>query len=184
MQYEKLHKNSIKSWFFARIIGTIIISVILLTARYFLIKNNFELLTFKGVKLGIEIFIGTVIFLSLLEAIIYPIFEFKQWSYLIDEDKIEFQEGIFFRKTVLIPIVRIQHIEFKQGPINRFLKLADVEINTAGGTHKIPNIELCRAEEISRYLNNKVKEKVEEEKSGQDLEVDEKILSEKEEDNV
>ena len=44
MQYEKLHKNSIKSWFFARMIGTIIISVILLTARYFLIKNNFDII--------------------------------------------------------------------------------------------------------------------------------------------
>lgn len=184
MTYERLHKNSIKSWFFARIIGVVITLGILLSLRIFMIKSDFGFLKINGVKLGIDIFIGIIILFSLLEAIIYPFFEFKQWKYLIDEDKIEFQEGIFFRKTVLIPIVRIQHIEFKQGIINRFLNLADIKISTAGGTHNIPNIELCRAEEISNYLNKKVKEKVSEEKGVEYIEDIEKILSEEEDDNV
>lgn len=180
MKYEKLNKNAIKSWFIARVIFTVIIMGILLTVRYFLIKINSESEVFRLVKLWGEVSIGIILLFSLLNSIIYPIIEFKQWWYLIDEDKIEFQEGIFFKKTVLIPIVRIQHIEFNQGPINRCLKLADIVINTAGGTHKIPNIELERAEEISSHLNNKVKEKVQIEK----LDINEETLLEGEYNNV
>ena len=156
MEYEKLHPNSIKSWVIARVITTLIIGVPLLIWRV--------MADFKEGGVGATIatiFVVGVIILLLLNTIIYPAIEYKQWRYAITKDKIEFSEGIFYIKTVVIPIIRIQHIQMNQGPINRSFKLADIQIATAGGMHKIPNIELERAEEISEYLKNKVQEKVE-----------------------
>ena len=161
MEYEKLHPNSIKSWVIARLITAFIIGVPLLIWR---VRVDFKE---GGVGATIAtIFVIGVTILLLLNTIIYPAIEYKQWKYAITEDKIEFSKGIFYIKTVTIPIIRIQHIQMNQGPINRSLKLADIEIATAGGMHKIPNLELEKAEEISEYLKSRVQEKVELELKG------------------
>lgn len=161
MEHNKLNHNAKKSWFIARAITTLIVSAILIGGKYFLIsKLNIDIV--GAVDLCINIGIAVIITLLLLNAIIYPIIEFKQWCYTITKDKIEFSEGIYYITTNIIPIVRVQHIKVSQGPINRMFKLADLHIYTAGGSHKIPNIELSKAEEISSFLKDKIKEKVEE----------------------
>lgn len=161
MNYEKLHKNSKKSWFISRAIVFVFIGIPILALRFLIIK---DVLYSEEVALGVgfDISIGIIVLFLLLNTLVYPSFEYKQWKYAITKDKVEFSEGIFFIKTVIIPIVRIQHIQVNQGPINRWLGLASIVISTAGGIHKIPNIELAKAEEISELLKNKVKERVEE----------------------
>jgi membrane protein YdbS with pleckstrin-like domain len=158
MEYNKLNNNATKSWFIARAITTIIVSAILIGGKYFI---TIKFSAFKG-KAGfyVNIVIVVIILFLLLNAIIYPKIEYKQWRYLINEDKIEFSEGIYYINTVVIPIVRVQHIMVSQGPINKRFNLADIHIYTAGGSHKIPNIEMEKAEEISNFLKDKIKEKV------------------------
>lgn len=161
MDYEKLHESSKKSWFIARLITTLIVGVIFLVGRFLLTRITEESGANEYLLIGNVVMIIIFIFL-LLNTLIYPTFEYKQWKYIITEDKVEFSEGIFFTEKITIPIVRVQHIQINQGPINRWLKLADITISTAGGQHKIPNIHISKAEEIGEYLKNKIKEKVEE----------------------
>lgn len=158
MNYEKLNKNAKKSWFISRLIGLIVMGAVIIIGRMIL-KNEFDWANkyIFFTNLGSILLIGSMI----LDCFIYPIIEYKQWGYCITDDKVEFQEGVFTIKKTIIPIVRIQHIKVNQGPINRIFKLADVEIVTAGGEHKIPNIEIERAEEISEYLKTKIRIKVE-----------------------
>lgn len=159
MEYNKLNINSIKSWFISRLISTVITSSILIGGDFLLTT---KLGFIKGTpSLYVNIAIAIIIVLMLLNTIVYPTLEYKQWRYLITKDKIEFSEGIYWISTVVIPIVRIQHIKINQGPINKRFKLANLEIYTAGGSYTIPNIELNKAEEISDFLKDKVKEKVE-----------------------
>ncbi|MPQ43073.1 PH domain-containing protein [Clostridium tarantellae] len=160
MEYSKLNHNAKKSWFISRIISTLIIGSILIGLDYFIIKV-LHTQWGKNNAIFIHIIIGTIILLLLLNTFLYPFIEYKQWRYLIDNDKVDFSEGIFSIRRTIIPIIRIQHINLNQGPINRIFKLVDIEIVTAGGTHRIPNIELEKAEKISEYLKDKVKEKVE-----------------------
>ncbi|VYT64637.1 PH domain-containing protein [Clostridium tertium] len=159
-EYEKLNEKAIKSWVISRIFGTVILTIILIVIRIFLFKiiDNYA-----EINLIITTIMIIIILISLLTSFINPIFEYKQWKYKITEDKIEFTEGIYFVRRVIIPIVRIQHIQLNQGPINKFLKLYDITIFTAGGQHKIPNIQAERAEEISEYLKNTVKLKIDNE---------------------
>ncbi|MBD7912223.1 MULTISPECIES: PH domain-containing protein [Clostridium] len=158
MKGNKLNTNAVKSWFISRAIVTAIISVILIGGDYFLIARLQILEGNPSVYANVAIAI--IIFLMLLNTILYPRLEYKQWRYRISEDKIEFSEGIYWIRTVVIPIVRVQHMKINQGPINRKFKLADLQIYTAGGSYKIPNIEMAKAEEISNFLKDKVKEKV------------------------
>lgn len=161
MEYNKLNINSKKSWMLSRLITTIIVSTILIVSDIFLIYVN-KIQWAINISFFINLGVGILILLLLLNTFLYPFIEYKQWKYLITDDKVDFSEGIFFLTRTVIPIVRIQHIKVHQGPINRKFNLADIEIVTAGGSHKIPNIELSKAEEISDYLKNKIKTKVEE----------------------
>jgi membrane protein YdbS with pleckstrin-like domain len=158
MEYNKLNINSIKSWLISRAIVTAITSVLLIGGDYFLTA---KLQVLKGApSVYVNVGIGIIISLMILNTIVYPSLEYKQWRYIITKDKVEFSEGIYWTKTVVIPIVRVQHIKINQGPINRKFNLADLQIYTAGGIHKIPNIEMEKADEISNFLKDKVKEKV------------------------
>ncbi len=156
-EYQKLNVKAKKSWIISRLIGTLILSSILITIKIFIPK-----LTDGNDKVNLYFTIGSIILIVLLliESFIYPIIEYKQWRYAITKDKIEFIEGIYFVKKVIIPIIRIQHIQLNQGPINKFLKLYNISIFTAGGQHKIPNIDVKKAEEISEYLKDLIKIKV------------------------
>ncbi|WP_291652397.1 PH domain-containing protein [Clostridium sp.] len=156
-EYQRLNKNAIKSWIIARLISTFIISVILIGGRIFLSKvmDDFNAISFIFTMASI-----ILISILLINSFISPTIEYKQWRYKITNDKIEFTEGIYFIRKVIIPIIRIQHIQVNQGPINKFFNLYDISIFTAGGQHKIPNIDSKRAEEISEYLNEVIKNKI------------------------
>ncbi|MDR5586442.1 MULTISPECIES: PH domain-containing protein [Clostridium] len=157
----KLHKNAIKSWVISRCIGTILFLFISLIVFY-IMESKFEIQWIvknsKYILLGISI-IGL---LCIIDTIINPIIEYKTWIYELTSDKIDFTQGIFTKKRTIVPIIKIEHIKINRGPINSRLGLANIEIFTAGGSHEIPNIEVKVAEEIGEYLNNKIKEKVEE----------------------
>lgn len=160
MEYSKLNEKSKSSWMLARAITTLIMSLILGIGKWFF---TFNLKVELFIKFGgyINAAIGIIVVLLLLNTFIYPVIEYAQWKYMINEDKIEFSEGIYSVTTTIIPMVRIQHIKINQGPINKIFNLADISIFTAGGTHKIPNIEMEKAKEISEFLKNKIREKVE-----------------------
>ena len=154
LNYEKLDKLAKKSWFISRLITLLVIIIVLIALRIFLSD-----------KLGDKAFIissiiALVILFFTINAFIYPEIVYNQWRYSVSEDCIELIHGIFFVKNTVIPVVRIQHIKTSQGPINRKLGLANMEIFTAGGAHKIPNINREKAEEIAIYLKDKLHIKI------------------------
>ena len=154
-KYQKLSIKAKKSWFIARAIFLAIL--ILITAIPLIFVSN------NKIRLVIFIVMGILILLQLLNTLLYPIIEYNQWKYIITEERIELVHGIFFITTSVIPIVRIQNINIQEGPINRPLHLAGIEIITAGGNFSIPNIEKSKADDISSFLKRYINLKVENE---------------------
>jgi uncharacterized protein len=70
------------------------------------------------------------------------------WSYGIHEEEIDLLRGIFQRKRTLVPMVRVQHVDMKQGPIMRRYGLASITFSTAAGSHEIPGLDAETADEI------------------------------------
>lgn len=159
--YVRLSQNAKKSWFVSRFIFLIVLIVI--TMIPFIIFNYNKWVIIIG---------GILILLQTLNTFLYPIIEFKQWKYMINEEMIEYVEGIFFIKTTIIPIVRIQNLTISEGPINRFLHLAKIEIFTAGSTlgstFSIPNLDKDVADEICMSLRNTINERVQQQKESKD----------------
>ncbi|GAA0713379.1 hypothetical protein GCM10008904_27610 [Paraclostridium ghonii] len=162
---KKLSNKAIKSWIIGRTVGLMIFIVIYLVLRFVLPRLEINAINYiiDNYISWINMIILIILGLIAISAYIEPFFEYKQWSYRINEEEIFFTEGIFFKKSVTIPIVRIQNINLSEGPINRKFNLADVEIGTAGGSYKIPNLDKEEVEKIRAFLKIKINENVREE---------------------
>lgn len=156
MEFEKLSIKAKKSWFLSRLIFLIALACTLVSARQFAMK-------LAGYHLWVDVVMGAVLVLQLLNTFLYPQIEYRQWKYAVDEEKLEFSEGIYFIEHTIVPIERIQHIKIEQGPINRKLGLASIEIHTAGGSFSIPNLEKDKAEQIGQFLRSSVSDKLKQE---------------------
>ncbi|MBW7455642.1 PH domain-containing protein [Paenibacillus sepulcri] len=86
------------------------------------------------------------------EIVLLPRMRYRSWRYLISEHEIELWHGFFFRKRTLIPMVRIQHIDAKQGPILKHYGLTTLTFSTAAGSHEIPALTESTAEQVHRQI--------------------------------
>lgn len=162
---KKLSNNAIKSWIISRTIFLVVLIAIYIIVTYIVPKLNISWVSnfvYSNNKI-INIIFLILIFISIVSAFVEPFFEYKQWSYKINEEEIFFKEGIYFTKSVTIPIVRIQNIKLKEGPINRNFNLASVSIGTSGGSFEIPNLDKDEVLKIIEFLREKINENVREE---------------------
>ncbi|AOH53002.1 hypothetical protein ABE28_001360 [Peribacillus muralis] len=90
---------------------------------------------------------------SYLSIFLMPLVKWKRWRYEVRNTDIDIQSGILVIKRTLIPMVRVQHVETKQGPLLRKYDLASVEISTAATMHVIPALDLAEADELRRYIS-------------------------------
>jgi len=77
--------------------------------------------------------LSTYIFVFLL-----PHIRWRRFRYEIFEQEIYIQYGVLIVTRILVPMIRVQHVDTKQGPILKKFKLASVTISTAATTHEIP----------------------------------------------
>ena len=70
--------------------------------------------------------------LPLLFAYKWPAARHKRLRYLVDEGGLRIRRGVFWRKVIWIPISRVQHTDFSQGPVQRPFGLATLTVHTAG----------------------------------------------------
>ncbi len=65
-------------------------------------------------------------------AVVWPAARHKRLRYLVDEGGLRIRRGVFWRSVIWIPISRVQHIDFTQGPVERRFDLATLTVHTAG----------------------------------------------------
>jgi membrane protein YdbS with pleckstrin-like domain len=85
----------------------------------------------------------------------YTILSDKRKLYSLREQDLSYRSGLIFRKTVSQPMLRIQHVELKRGPIDRKVGLAKLQVFSAGGalhTFEIPGLPLKTAENIRQFI--------------------------------
>lgn len=159
-EFSRVDKKAKIKWRISRSIGLLFLAAAAAAALLGVASTESrELLILAAVVCGI------VLLLQIINIVVYPIIEYIQWSYLIDDDRIEIKKGIIWRSHTVIPISRIQHVCTKSGPLQNMLGLASVDINTAGGIHTIEELNKNTAEEICELLKNIVNIKVAEQRA-------------------
>ncbi|MGO4693848.1 PH domain-containing protein [Paenibacillus sp. 2TAB26] len=83
---------------------------------------------------------------------VIPEMKYTRFSYELFDDELEIQSGLIFLSNVLVPMVRVQHVELESGPLMRKYDLASVSIVTAATTHRISGLKQTEAEQLKRKI--------------------------------
>jgi putative membrane protein len=102
---------------------------------------------------------------SLLSLIFFPIvfpilfFRYYTMRYRFDEEGVGMRWGLFFKKEINLTYSRIQDIHLNSGIIQRWLGLADIQLQTASGNAQAEmNIEgILFSEELRDFLYMKMR---------------------------
>lgn len=93
--------------------------------------------------------IGGLYVLSLVVfAGVMPQVRYIRWRYELSEDYLDIAKGIIWKHRTIIPFIRVQNTDTRQGPILRAFGLSSVTVATAAGEHEIPGLDAQVAEEL------------------------------------
>ncbi|MDR1087697.1 MAG: PH domain-containing protein [Coriobacteriales bacterium] len=87
--------------------------------------------------------LALIIFLAVV-----PPIRFRRWRYELTSDYLDIARGILWRKRFIIPFIRVQNTDTRQGPVLRAFNLASVTVSTAAGRHEIPGLDTAVAEQL------------------------------------
>jgi membrane protein YdbS with pleckstrin-like domain len=86
---------------------------------------------------------------------IWPVYEYRRTSYVLDHDGIEIRSGVIWRVITNVPRSRVQHIDVSQGPIERSYGIGRLVIFTAGTHHsrvELPGLDHAVAFGLRNHL--------------------------------
>lgn len=88
-------------------------------------------------------------------ALVWPSLEYERFQYAIRERDLLVQSGVLFQRRSSVPHNRIQHVDTRQGPVERAFGLSQVVVYTASGLSSdgsIPGL----AEEAAEALRDEL----------------------------
>lgn len=141
-----IDERAVKVWRLTAFVINCILFIIYGALFYFL--ENFQ----KMISLHI-VLLASLISLTVFTVFILPKLRWQRWRYIIHEQEINLQHGVLVTKKTLVPMIRVQHVDVRQGPFLRYYGLAAVEITTAATTHEIPAIAYEEAERLRNQLS-------------------------------
>ncbi|MFC3039303.1 PH domain-containing protein [Virgibacillus xinjiangensis] len=139
-------KDAIKAWKITAAIYAIVLWV--LTVAGVVLAYMFDF------PWGIVIAAASIsVICTYLFVFLLPKIRWRRWRYEVFEQEIYIQHGIFIVTRTLVPMIRVQHVDTKQGPILKKFRLASVTISSAATTHEIPALLEEDASELRDRLS-------------------------------
>ena len=99
-------------------------------------------------RFGLTISFAVWVFLLILFILVLPPIRFIRWRYEITPEYLDIAKGILWRKRYIIPFIRVQNTDTRQGPVLRMFGLSSVTVSTAASEHVIPGLDVEVAEEL------------------------------------
>lgn len=90
----------------------------------------------------------------LMLMLIFELIGFKYRGYAIRSKDVSFRRGWLFHSMTTVPLNRVQHCEFTQGPLGRLFDLATVKVFTAGGNSSDLDIKGLRKEDAIKVRDH------------------------------
>jgi membrane protein YdbS with pleckstrin-like domain len=92
-------------------------------------------------------------------AIVAPPRRWRHWSYAFTGTELHVAHGWWTRVHTIVPVVRVQHIDVAQGPLERSFGVARLVLHTAGSDNTIvtlPGVARATAEEIRDAIRARI----------------------------
>lgn len=101
---------------------------------------------------------GALLLTQVLLAVLWPPLEYEAFRYDLRKQDLLVQSGVLFRRWSAIPFHRIQHVDTRQGPLERMLGLSRLLVFTAAGVSadgSIPGLDADQAERLRDELSRR-----------------------------
>jgi membrane protein YdbS with pleckstrin-like domain len=97
---------------------------------------------------------GAVLVLGVVGGTLLPRARYRRWRYWVTAETIELRHGLLFRAESSIPHFRVQHIDVRQGPLDRLAGIVHLVISTASAATDatLPGLEPQQADAIRRAV--------------------------------
>ncbi|MCT2535147.1 PH domain-containing protein [Aquibacillus koreensis] len=102
---------------------------------------------------GIGLLVASLIEI-ILTVFLIPTLRWKRWRYELFDQEIYIQHGVLIVTRTLVPMIRVQHVDTKQGPILKKYGLSSLTISTAATTHEIPALIEEEASALRDQISN------------------------------
>jgi len=104
----------------------------------------------------------------MLMSLLHARFDARHRGWALREHDLIYRSGVIFRKQVILPFARIQHVETLSGPIERYFDIMRVKCFTAGGQSAdlvVEGLTTERAGQVRQYLLEQIRDDEPEEAS-------------------
>lgn len=97
--------------------------------------------------------------LLVIVGVIHAILRYRNWAYVVREDAIYLERGVFTEVRTEVPLVRIQHVDSRRSAFERLVGLASTVVYTAGSRGAdvtIPGLTPAEADGLRQRLKGLV----------------------------
>jgi len=104
---------------------------------------------------------GAAAILLLAWATLIPRRRYRSWGYVMAEDELHIQHGLWTRTRTVVPFGRVQHIDVAQGPIERTFGVGTLILHTAGTRSSavdLPGLEFGEAGRMRDIIRSKIRQ--------------------------
>ena len=104
---------------------------------------------------------GAAAILLLPWAIFVPRRRYRSWGYEMGEEELQIRHGLWTRVRSLVPFGRVQHIDVKQGPLERRFGLGTLVLHTAGtrsSAVELPGLDHAEAGRMRDQIRSKIRQ--------------------------
>jgi len=79
---------------------------------------------------------------------------YARWRYAVREADLWIRSGVLWVTVSVIPLSRLQFVDTRQGPLDRFFRLSSLVVHTAalGTSGKLPGLDVEEAERLRERL--------------------------------
>lgn len=137
----RLDPRMLRVWYLSDVVAMAVVAVLAVAA--WLVVSHLG-----GDVFWVYLVAGVVEAICLGDLLVSPRVEYATWRFDVTPTDIDLYHGVFVKKRVLVPLVRVQHVQTKQGPLLRAHGLASVTVSTAGESFEIPGLAEADAEAL------------------------------------
>ena len=145
---QRLDPNTVMLWRMQRMARLFVVTIPMLIAL------GIASATTVRVELVVVVVL-TIIAMNIVFTLFWPALEYNAFRYLVRDNDLLVQHGVLFRRWTSVPHSRIQHVDTRQGPMERLFGLSRLMIFTAAGSLADASIPGLRTE-VAEHLRDEL----------------------------
>lgn len=102
---------------------------------------------------------GAALLIGIWLAVVAPPRRWRHWGYAFTGRELHVAHGWWTQVHTIVPVVRVQHIDVAQGPLERSFGVARLMLHTAGTDQTVvtlPGVTRATAEEIRDAIRERI----------------------------